>query len=590
MIKVTAKVVDTQFRLIGLCLEGRAKDFGQLGNDAMKQAITLGDLMARGFSNNEVSFKENSLVEHDPFSLRDIATVVYAKGKMVTMNVEIKLLARVMVDGELAGFDVAFGDIKANNVLNKRLRNKDIMNLAKLYRGTNFVVRHVKGTHYIAGRSGMSIEKLPEVNLSEVKPAKKASTRSVEKDNLGKKEVMAEPVGEFSAISLMAEAKLHGVKVLILPGDTYTPISNIVANMPSEFASCGIEAAEPEFVSAVTSVNTTLKFKKLGRVGVEIDGVKKSIPTYAHRDKTLFRGQTLNIPRLALLVPGDTSWIGNSIKLAFKEISDPMTMSYIRMGLDLMGDEKYSLLEVDTSHFVPMTKDEAKMYILDSKHLKDALEKYENLKCIQKLVRERVKSCKAECGSVTGTNTPIFGQFSGYSDSALEAIKEAGIDPFTGMYTKTEEPVKQAEEVDGNTKLVGFSITYAIKGMASSPSGKALLSNPDKYYAKYPVFKGFIEKYKEQIIDSDDTVQTLNNLEKLLESINKKTLESQRVIWLHNMASYTLANYVGMGVLEADQWSVGKALKYGVAYENPIGLAMKLEGANRVDLVDVKKN
>ncbi len=589
MIKVTSKIVDTQFRLIGLGLEGRAKDFGQLGNQVMKQAITLGDLVERGFSNNEVSIRDGRLIEHEPFSLRDIETIVYSKGKMIPMNVEICLKARVMVDGELAGFDVAFGDIKGNNVLNKRLRNKDIMNLSKLYRGTNFVVRHVKGTHYIAGRSGMSIEKLPEVNLSAVKPTKKASTRSVENDKVGKKAVIAEPVGEFSAISLMAEAKIHGAKVLILPGDTYTPISNIVANMPSEFASCGIEAAEPEFVSSVTSVNTTLKFKKLGRVGVEIEGKKRSIPTYAHRDKTLFRGQSLNIPRLALLVPGDISWIGNEIKLAFKEISDPVTMNYIRMGLDLMGNTQYRLLEVDTSHFVPMTKEEAKKHILKAEVLKVSIENLENLKCIQKLVRERVKNCKAECESSTGVNTPIFGQFAGYSEEALEAIKEAGIDPFTGMYTKTEEPVKQADEVDANTKTVGFSITYAIKGLASSPSAKALLSNPDKYYAKYPKFKDFIERYRAQIIDSEDTLSTLKNLEKLLDSVNKKTIEAQRVIWLHNMASYTLANYAGMGVLDIDKWTMGKPLKYGVAYEHPLGIAMKLEGANRVDLVDISK-
>ena len=168
--KIISTIVDSNYIMYGLELEGRSSEFKEEGKDIIRKVITLNQLINKRFKNNQIECKKSGIKELNNFKLNKLPMKLFDGEKYIKIKNELFLIKRLLVKGKLEGFLVDIGGIQ------KRFSTQEIINLSTWYYPINFYIRSRNNKVFISGRKGLSIKKLPAEELSTCSKINKKET------------------------------------------------------------------------------------------------------------------------------------------------------------------------------------------------------------------------------------------------------------------------------------------------------------------------------------------------------------------------------------------------------------------------------
>lgn len=566
MIKLTKKIVNENFHIIGFEVVGKAREFGELGNTQTVRRITGQDLINMNFRNTQIRVENKAITELGDFRLRDLPVIMLKKNKFIEVDNTITLISRVLIDGELKGFDTIVAGDK------KRLVSSDVINLAKFFVPENFVVRYIGDKQYIAGKPGMKLETLPEVRLTsgDTKNNKKAAVRTAEKGTKGAELVRISP---FDMITLCDVVKGLGGKFIYLPGVVYNRTTALTKETSKEFKKTGVEVAKPEIAVSEKKLNVNLQFDQIGKLVVNVAGVDKAYYPFVNKNKTIFKGGELNSPYLGIAIKQDCvnelqKQFGASMSLSV--ITDTMTNLYVKMFLHVANPDDYVLLALDTRNLSPMCKASAEKYLMSEDAIKDTVVKMLNVKAALSYTKGLRKDLELMTTSETGTLRPLYGQYRSCSEVELKALENAGIDVYTGAFIKTNDvdPSKVAKEEAERAEESNpdVEVAWGINGMKSAPTYATIKKDKEKALAKYPMAVQLIAEADKIYGTTGDPNTVYKKLKKYEDSLNDNRLKLMKKLQMHNIAAYTIGGYQDIKCKDKAGWGTLKTVKGGTVW------------------------
>lgn len=566
MIKLTKKIVNENFHIIGFEVVGKAREFGELGNTQTVRRITGQDLINMNFRNTQIRVENKAITELGDFRLRDLPVIMLKKNKFIEVDNTITLISRVLIDGELKGFDTIVAGDK------KRLVSSDVINLAKFFVPENFVVRYIGDKQYIAGKPGMKLETLPEVRLTsgDTKNNKKAAVRTAEKGTKGAELVRISP---FDMITLCDVVKGLGGKFIYLPGVVYNRTTALTKETSKEFKKTGVEVAKPEITVSEKKLNVNLQFDQIGKLVVNVAGVDKAYYPFVNKNKTIFKGGELNSPYLGIAIKQDCvnelqKQFGASMSLSV--ITDTMTNLYVKMFLHVANPDDYVLLALDTRNLSPMCKASAEKYLMSEDAIKDTVVKMLNVKAALSYTKGLRKDLELMTTSETGTLRPLYGQYRSCSEVELKALEDAGIDVYTGAFIKTNDvdPSKVAKEEAERAEESNpdVEVAWGINGMKSAPTYATIKKDKEKALAKYPMAVQLIAEADKIYGTTGDPNTVYKKLKKYEDSLNDNRLKLMKKLQMHNIAAYTIGGYQDIKCKDKAGWGTLKTVKGGTVW------------------------
>lgn len=566
MIKLTKKIVNENFHIIGFEVVGKAREFGELGNTQTVRRITGQDLINMNFRNTQIRVENKAITELGDFRLRDLPVIMLKKNKFIEVDNTITLISRVLIDGELKGFDTIVAGDK------KRLVSSDVINLAKFFVPENFVVRYIGDKQYIAGKPGMKLETLPEVRLTsgDTKNNKKAAVRTAEKGTKGAELVRISP---FDMITLCDVVKGLGGKFIYLPGVVYNRTTALTKETSKEFKKTGVEVAKPEIAVSEKKLNVNLQFDQIGKLVVNVAGVDKAYYPFVNKNKTIFKGGELNSPYLGIAIKQDCvnelqKQFGASMSLSV--ITDTMTNLYVKMFLHVANPDDYVLLALDTRNLSPMCKASAEKYLMSEDAIKDTVVKMLNVKAALSYTKGLRKDLELMTTSETGTLRPLYGQYRSCSEVELKALEDAGIDVYTGAFIKTNDvdPSKVAKEEAERAEESNpdVEVAWGINGMKSAPTYVTIKKDKEKALAKYHMAVQLIAEADKIYGTTGDPNTVYKKLKKYEDSLNDNRLKLMKKLQMHNIAAYTLGGYQDIKCKDKAGWGTLKTVKGGTVW------------------------
>lgn len=563
---LTKKIVNDNMAIIGFELSGKAREFNEIGNGPIIRNRSVNDLMSVGFKNSQVQFVNKQIVELNGFKLKTLSTLMFRNNTFIPVDNNITLVARVLIGGELKGFDVIIAGEK------KRLRSSDVIALANIFNGTNFVVRYMGNRKYIAGKSGMALEKLPEVSLtsSDTVKSKRAAVKSVQ-DGIKENKVIR--VSPFDMIDLCSALKELGAQLIYLPGVVYNRTGAIKKETSKEFRKTGVEIAKPEIALSEKKVNISLPFKQIGQVNVKVAGVDKAYYPYTNKNKVIFRGKEINSPYLGVVIEKskvDTlqKRFGESMSLSL--ITDMMTNMYVKMFTGASNPDNYALLALDTKNLSPMCIENANKYLMSVEEIKKTVMDLIEAKAALSYTRGVRKEVESYMDSITGVDRPLYGIYRGCSEAELDALVVAGIDVFTGEYTKVEEDSdkvkKDAVAKDNDASDMDVEIQFSIEGLKSAPSYSKIKENPEKALAKLPRALKIVEEVRKIYDTPSAPSKQYTQIKAIEDKVADMRAEAMRKIQLNNIAGFTLGAYQRVKVADGSDWYIAKSLNNTIVW------------------------
>ena len=228
--------------------------------------------------------------------------------------------------------------------------------------------------------------------------------------------------------------------------------------------------------------------------------------------------------------------------LVIREITDEHVLKPIRQ---LVGDPTLVLFEVDTRSLI-INKDKAAKHLLKNSDIYNLTLMLNRMKVYRKFLKgllSDIEKQAKENGIDVFEGRKLFGLFEGLSEQYLNAIKEAGIDIYTGAYkktVKTEEKGKSNEKNEDGVKLI--EVEYAISGMSSLQ--KISYNNLVKVLVNGEDIKGLgdvmdlIKKTYAAVIGSNDLKGTYKYLEGYLNKVDDSILNTKKKLYVHKLAMY----------------------------------------------------
>lgn len=579
--KIIKTIVNAQHKLIGFEVEGQSWEFGGIGNQKVTTQIALENMYQQKFKNSQIEMKNNNIVEQSGFRLRNLPMMMLKDDSLVPIDNKITLVNRVLVDGKLAGFDVIIGGVP------KRLSSQNIIANAGWFNPDNFVIRYRDNARYMVGKPGMSIEKLPEISLTSAPVTNKRNRTRTVTEGKGR-EYSVQVISPFDMISLTEILQEIGGQFIYLPGVNYNRISSPDKELSKDFRKTGVEISGPTIDYSEKTVNVSIPFKQIGQLIVNVNGIDKTYYPFAYKKKTVFEAGKLNSPHLGIAIPTNKveyiqSRFGASMSLS--AITDPMTNMYVKTFMQVKNPDEISLLALNTENLSAMSLANAKKYRRKESEIKAYYKKLITTKVCLSYIRGVMKDAEATAKETTGkAPKPLYGLYRGLPDYELDALVEAGVDVFSGAFTKQEESTAGKSSTPKNetdTKKIDISVEYGIAGYKTLPTYKAIKDGKLKAGA-YDVELEQISKFKAEL-DKMDTVNKVYDLAKAIyDRLTKEKDEIVKNIWLSNMASLTLAGFKGFSVANPVHWRTTKPLLNGIAYsydgKEAEGLTLNLVG------------
>lgn len=589
MLKITKSIVDGNRSLIGFIVEGKQKEFGQLGNEKVEVSIPIANIIKDKFSNNQISVVNNKIVERSNFKINQLPMVVWTGENYIDVpDNTVNLLQRFVKDNENIGFRVKFFDGSEDN-----LSYSSILMMCKWFKPGNFSIRtSAKGRQYICGKNGnLRVDELPAVVIGKEPEVKAKRTKSAAKD--AKPEFNGDIETGFDILDIYGFIKECSGCVIKLPSENYVAASEDGETMLENFTSLGIgevASANPKFNP--TKINVNGDFKKVGIVPVTINGVPQNIVTFTYRSKSIFLNGENYMKKFGIAVPTEKEAdLLNllSRSLALEKIEDP---SVIQPLSQVINVKSLSFYKVDSSKIDLISEKKRSESIMTAKQIVSLCKKQYELKLISKAMGPKgglMKNIKVALGDdeiAIAKDKKLFGIFGMMNEESLNAVKEAGIDVYSGAYTVPGKPyAKPASKGDGDDYDEPVEIEYILKGYDASKLTGSKILDAVKANDKTTLPDTVIKAVNEVLAITDLHKQYVA-ASKLYGATEGKLDELSKKLWMHNASMYLNGNKSRIHVHDSKNWipdtssKVKKAQVYTCTLKGTEGLTVKFTGVN----------
>jgi hypothetical protein len=574
MIELIKTVVDTNRKLVGFVATGRKKDFGGIGNDKIESNISIAQLVKSRFRNSQIQVAQNgAIIEKGRFLLNSLPIAVYVNGKLIDISNSIEITKRYVQNNENIGFETKFADGTVENY-----RYENLVRVCKIFKPSNFVIRRTeKGKFYIAGKNGTLLEDIPAIEIGQKSNAKRV--KSGAKEMTGTVERAENGVDLIDIYDFLDRVKGLVVK---LPDEDYKATVSS-SNTAEGFIPLGIgeiASSTPQYNDKKLNINA--RFKKVGVVPVEIMGDTVKVPAYVHRTKSIFSGGENHIKKLGVAVPVSAEGelvniVGKS--LALEKLTDKMVIEPLSQ---MINSSNYVFYKIDTNKLDLMSKDKINSSLLSAENIADLLKKQFHYRVADKTLGSLSKNLKTiltddEIKETTGTD--IYSVYKLYSKEGLEAIKEAGIDIYTGAFTAVSQSSGGSKGDEEKEDIL--NIEYVLKGYdpnkitskkaledANEGSSKIMTKKTLELIANTLNIPDEVERFKVATEKSKEAY-------KEVEAINKK-------LWMHNVAMYLNGGKVTIHNHDSNKWEIDTTtrVKTATVYTSTVvpGLSVKVNG------------
>ena len=116
MAKIIKTIVGPDRKLLGFIMEGKEKEFGGLSSEKTIRPVSLSELMAKNFSNSQISAVGGRFVTANNFKINTIPMCVFDGTQYHDVDNTVNLTKRFVKDNENIGFEVTFADGSKQNL------------------------------------------------------------------------------------------------------------------------------------------------------------------------------------------------------------------------------------------------------------------------------------------------------------------------------------------------------------------------------------------------------------------------------------------------------------------------------------------
>lgn len=567
--RLVGLVVDHNCMPIAFKIEGKLSDFGSLGDAKVVNAVTLTEVMASRFKNNQLNCSSGKMYEVGKFRKSDLPTEMYLpNGTYVPFDNTITLQSRLLENGKLAGFKVAIGDR-----LQKNFRSNDIIKLSSWFKCGNFMIQSRKSDDgriskvYISGKPGHAVSDLPEIELgADSKVNKRARAKSVTDASV--RVTSFDPL-EFDIVSLFNTVRDLNGYIVKLPNTKYNTTHKQETVTGKGFIELGVgEVASPYLDFPEKSMAVNADFRKIGNVSVNYNGAKIPLPTYVIKKKSIFVNGQNNIKKFGIVVgEAQVKQLKEAFagSLALEPVQSEKMVFPIR---SMYGDNTLQMFTVDTSNIDIISKKKIASYLLSEEDIfKKSLRMVELKTAFRYINSVKASAKEAMASSGVADTRPKYGMYAGFSDDLLKVLTDSGIDIFSGIYTvKEEADNKKAEAASVNQMLQNgvvpkeearYEVEYGIAGFKTIPSAADITKKADKV-------KKYLTPFVLQLMEDVSKAKTVESMfhlaDEAVKAINKEKGSILKELWLHKMACISAGNY-GYFSTNPDNWKMGKPSK-----------------------------
>ena len=594
-LKLTKTIVNGNKQLIGFVVSGKERDLGGFSDNIVERGYPVDHLLKTKFANSQIAVVtkggKSMIVERGNFKINSLPMVVFTNSgnpdtEYVPVDNSINLIQRFVQNNENIGFRVKFGDGSEDN-----LKYANVIMICKWFKPGNFSIRtSAKGNVYISGKKdGITLDELPMVTIGEEPEKTPKRMKSAAKEN--KVGFSGSLETGFDILDIYELIRSCNGAIIKLPSENYVAHSDGATKEAEEFTSLGIgEVASPKLNFNATKLNVNATFKKVGVVSVPLGGVPQNITTYVNRNKSIFMNGDNYIKKFGIAVPSEKEEellksLGKS--LALEKITDTTVTAPLSQVIDAKSLVFY---KVDSSKIDLISEKKRKASILSAKKIAELCKKQYELKLISKYlgpkggVMKELKEVLNDSEVSEAKNRSLFGLFSMMNEKALQAITEAGIDVYTGAYTKVGKQMVPSKDASGE-KTETIEITYILDGMdfnkitGSAIKAAALVNNTSKVPEEVINIVNTIENIGNPSDKYKKAYELYKKTEAALELINEK-------FWKHNASMLLTGNKSRIHSHDSKKWELNTSTRvktaqvYNYIGGDVIGLTVKFTGVS----------
>lgn len=567
MLEVVGTIVNEQRTLVGLVIEGKPADFGEIGTGKVRKPIEIAS--AKKLLHNCKNFTvSGGRIEGVKEKNRLCYLQMYDLAGNEVDN-EIDLTKKIVTDGKIIGFDVL---TKFNKSM-ARYRYQDVVTLCGWFKPGNFIVKYTSdGKAFISGKPGkMKLEELPTEEI--LKPSKRAANR---KDGAVKNPVVNKRTGviDTNRIDSVMKNSLDIFTILdainscdglviylddsdnkyentldtkVKTGDDFVPLNIGLIGVPY-----------PDY--SIDKMKVNIKFKKPGFVSV--DEFTKAY-AYTYSTRTIIKNGVNYIKRVGIAVskekaPELVSYFNRcGGELHLTRLNDEKTIK----GMEaLNGKRGLEYFVCDLSKVGVMSKKKIESSKADTDTVSKLVKQLAYNKGCIKGLKEAIK---VYAGPEALKDKSVSPMYAGYNDDMLAKVAAAGIDIHTGAYTVTVATDKESKGTDSTETPI--SVQYSIaKFNINGVTAKDMFDDNDKANknAVYCMIKNKYGKLSEYVR------RDIKGAKEELKKLDAENHKIEKKLWEINAAMLQETGYKRVYKGHGDLWrEVPSRSKNGRKYE-----------------------
>lgn len=596
MIKFVKSIVDTNRNLIGFVAEAKAYEFGGIGDNVVQQAISVANIGR--FPNRQLAYVDRRIVEKNGFHIHDLPMCVYITGGMVDVSNKIDIVEKFMRGNNIVGYRVKFGD-GSFQVYNY----KQLMELTGWFKPNNFMLKvSPNGKSFICGKKGYSVDNIKTTYIGEPPkaPAKRVKTGASE---MGDMKPSITNIVDILDIYEFVRAR-HGY-IMRFPNEKYERATKQSSEVDEGFIPLGVgEIADPYIRFSDVKLNATAKFKKMGKVKIQLANTEMDVFTYVYADKSIFLNGENHMKNFGIVVdaqyePELVNTFVNAMALSKEDnrlIIEPVKA--------LTNNKNIVIYRVDTSKIALLAESKVSSSLMTPEQICEVLKKMYSLSLMSKYLSNRngvVAELRKKLSPeeyVRATGTQVNALFAALAEAklvTLQQISEAGVNIYDGSFRKMiavkkdsesskEDEINGAGEVDTPSVVeIEYSLAGYVPSKITGNAVKKALNGGDT-----KGIPGSVIKALTPIETLEDPVEKLSKAYEMLKNIDKSIMELKTKMWMHNCAMYTGGKVEGIHWHDKQDWSVDtkSRVKTGVSYvcikPGCEGLKVKVKGSQIV--------
>lgn len=542
--RLVKSIVSLNNELVGFEVKAKEREINPQSptNGVIQTIMSLNDILQLQPRSSQFSVRDGRLICKSNFKVNLLPMSIIDNNNNITdINNEIKLVSRILVDGKIKGFRV-----QMPNGSQTPYKYRDVLIMANWFKPLNFTVRTKDGKNYIVGLKGQRIEDLPEEEMrSNKQTGKRARTSS---KSVAKKEIKNQQViKSASLLDLLELVNNCNGYVINLPNKKYNTTTKSEYKTGNEFTYLNKgEYGRAEIDYGEEKLNATVTLRKPGLVRLE--GIPQDIYAFTWSAKSIFTNGINNMPVIGVGVTADVAEKIKSVygeELIAKTIPDDKLFKMLTMRDDL------EFFEINTDKVDIMSKEMAsELAGTDNSIIINKVSKLALVKVGISLAKEFKKNVENEIGidrvlNVNKSQAKLFGLYNSMDNNTLKRLKELGINPFTGEFTKKDkksvDEIAESEEKPTVIKEENIrALKFEMAGSSSKPKIAEIEDVINGTRKLKKVTPDVINIYNtlKQLTSSNDE-QAYVNVIKYLEDSNKVLKDIKKFLWLYKMSVLT---------------------------------------------------